>query len=376
MRNTRVKLGGGGSLGDRGFTLVELLVVIAIIGILIALLLPAVQAAREAARRMQCSNNMKQVGLALHTYHDAHKGFPAPLTRLANNPAATAHGDNQNNFSVSTKILPYLEQTARYDGLVAHYQANPTQAATWTAAPLEYRGGTIPAFNCPSDGNSSEPSVECAQARCGIVYCVGDAAYQNGNHNPTAVNKDRGMFMPFSFKKFGSMPDGSSNTLGASETVTSNRRHDLSIKSGFAHAPGMIAGTDFNPQACLDLRSTTDRTVLDATSTNNTWRGERFLAGFPSCQAFNTILPPNSPNCLDSSAGNDNAHNGCYSASSNHTGGVNGFFMDGSVHFISDTVSCGDRLNETVNQGVMNGQSIYGIWGGMGTPAGGESVNL
>ena len=103
-----VKMGRGGL---RAFTLVELLAVIAIIGILIALLLTAVQAAREAARRMTCSNNMKQVSLALHTYHDASKGFPA----------FTGWGGIQNGgiSSFNIALLPYCEQTACYETWVS-----------------------------------------------------------------------------------------------------------------------------------------------------------------------------------------------------------------------------------------------------------------
>ena len=90
--------------GARGFTLVELLVVIAIIGILVGLLLPAVQAAREAARRMSCQNNLKQLGLAMHNYHDAFRSFPGNVGSL--------EGDPQMGASWLVMILPQLEQTA------------------------------------------------------------------------------------------------------------------------------------------------------------------------------------------------------------------------------------------------------------------------
>ena len=128
-------------LQRKGFTLVELLVVIAIIGILIAMLLPAVQAAREAARRMQCTNNLKQLGLAAHLYADSHNNqFPIA------NPAVSRHG-------LFTHLLPYLEQQAFYDQLDLDGKT--------TSEPVELREVVVDAYVCPSfsEGAMHEDSL-------------------------------------------------------------------------------------------------------------------------------------------------------------------------------------------------------------------------
>src|SRR5688572_19819323 len=108
MRSSRAKLDPTG--GYPGFTLIELLVVIAIIAVLIGLLLPAVQAAREAARRAQCVNNMKQIGLGLHTYHDMANVFPGGSVMDLSNNGANQWGDGSNHFSWRVMILPQVEQ--------------------------------------------------------------------------------------------------------------------------------------------------------------------------------------------------------------------------------------------------------------------------
>jgi prepilin-type N-terminal cleavage/methylation domain-containing protein len=126
-----------------GFTLVELLVVIAIIGILVALLLPAVQAAREAARRMDCNNKLKQLGLALHTFHDTYKTFPVGMT-----------DDDTNNFGWGFYILPYVEQRAIYDGIQTNFASvNPTVTSNPQPVPI-VKSGTHPNIDSWAMGGS------------------------------------------------------------------------------------------------------------------------------------------------------------------------------------------------------------------------------
>src|SRR5690606_35651696 len=113
-----------------GFTLVELLVVIAIIGVLVALLLPAVQQAREAARRMQCSNNLKQMGLALHNYHDTYGSFPPRATGTTHGPNGDSHNNGRLNGLIP--LLPFLEQGAMYDRIATGDGTRaPFGPATW-----------------------------------------------------------------------------------------------------------------------------------------------------------------------------------------------------------------------------------------------------
>ncbi|QDU63811.1 hypothetical protein Pan216_46920 [Planctomycetes bacterium Pan216] len=142
----------------RGFTLVELLVVIAIIGVLIGLLLPAVQQAREAARRAQCTNNLKQLGVALHNYHDAHNCFPAGYysygTSTGTGPTWAAIDPNTwdaaPGWSWSAMLLPYMDQ----DGLASRLDTNNP---VWTAGYEDLISATLPSFLCPSSSGDREP---------------------------------------------------------------------------------------------------------------------------------------------------------------------------------------------------------------------------
>jgi len=380
----RVKIGkirGGGNI--RGFTLVELLVVIAIIGILIALLLPAVQAAREAARRMQCTNQMKQYGLALHNYLDVHKVFPAN------------RGNYKNGLlGANVAVLPFLELIARYEWFAAQPGADPRP---WTCAP-EW-AGPISAFLCPSDGNSRTNNIDPALAwasenlrpgRTNLITCRGDSAmtcsefgaesYHDADTDDWKLRNSPYVITraPFGFRTCGpeGFTDGLSNTVGISECVVADSVGSQMVKGGVSNQP--VHAHWVTPAECLARTDPANPKRLAGTAADvwdEPFRGGFWSDGRASYTGFITSYPPNSPNC---GAGNP----GYFAAQSFHTGGVNVGMMDGSCFFISDTINCEGRNVRLITE-LSNGYadspnrpSPHGVWGALGTKNCGESVTL
>lgn len=372
-----------------GFTLVELLVVIAIIGILIALLLPAVQAAREAARRMSCSNNLKQMGLAMHTYHDGTKGLPATRSTFG---ATNSSGERGGAFwGGHLALLPYVEQTAAYSALTSFIPSVnhggsgiiPWDSPGWGTP--DVRTIAFSGFVCPSDTNpnftDSDSWAPGGSGRTASTYmfCLGDA--MNDFEAENSAVQGRSLFNPMAWKSMGSCSDGTSNTIAMAEAV----KHFGSDTSGSYSTEvkgGIIGVGSSDIAASLSARTTDCLNQVDSGSIvegkqTRTMRGS-VLYGSCGNNSFHTVLPPNSPNCV-SGGPNDNTVGrwGIFSASSNHTGGVNVALMDGSVTFVSDTVNSvtsgltGDRPAQRTS-----GVSDFGVWGGMGTPAGKESVSF
>ena len=169
-----------------GFTLVELLVVIAIIGLLISLLLPAVQAARESARRMQCTNNMKQIGIALHNYHGTHNALPTIMTRGERNRATERDGCLGGKItSVHSRLLPFLEQTSVYELIPQDqewlYTNCWSHACTISIGTCDAAAVPIADFHCPSDPGQlvfNSIAVQRSMAR----------GTQGPENTPTATN--------------------------------------------------------------------------------------------------------------------------------------------------------------------------------------------
>lgn len=384
-----------GSGTKDAFTLVELLVVIAIIGILIALLLPAVQAAREAARRMQCTNHLKQFGLAVHNYHDATNSFPGARSCLGSKYAS---GQNTNSYydpastdparsnvrrvvgawAPAVILMPYLEQGALYEQLVQYAEEDVVDdrlIVPWSSADKFPALGTkVTYFICPSDGEAATPGLDHRQGRLSYIHCRGDGAWNNErarvDEGATAQVGARGAFRVGEYGGMGAITDGTSNTLLFSETVTATTGSTDSygpIKGQFVHVASIYSGGTINPAACLLAKAS--NTEYNVKLAGSNYRGNRLGDGRLCHNAFVTILPPNGPSCVYA---NGDSGWGIFSPSSNHTGGVNCCFADGSVHFVSDTV---DTNGSTETQ-VTAGRSPYGAWGAAGTASGGESESV
>lgn len=351
----------------RGFTLIELLVVIAIIGVLVSLLLPAVQQAREAARRTQCRNNMKQLGIALHNYHDVFRVFPYGRGGTGHPDGGTinALGDNVNRVSGYVGLLPYLDQSPLFNqissiltiGSVTYPAFGPKSDNTNYTPFL----ANIPALNCPS-------TIQRTQGVLGggtnYAFCWGDNSRQiTGSETVSArvaVRKDmRGLFGFQACRTISMVLDGTSNTIAMAEIATSDDPNR--ILGSVARSRG--TQTYDSPITCL-LEGNRATGMLTAGS-NAGWRGNGWANGVVSYTGMNTILPPNSPSCMQS--GNDHS-NGQAPASSWHVGGVNVLMADGAVRFISENIDTGNLSLPDVR----TGPSPYGVWGGLGSIQGGE----
>jgi prepilin-type N-terminal cleavage/methylation domain-containing protein len=288
----------------RGFTLIELLVVIAIIAVLIALLLPAVQQAREAARRTQCKNNLKQIGLALHNYHDTYLCFP--MGNVVRISGTTLSGDG---WTWHARILPQLEQTGLYSQISS---VMGTDIGTYSSAPQKLAETTkIEAFICPSHPQGEK------QLGSGTVTGIQVSTY-NGVCGNNSFNDDpdlnavgalgyrgTGIFYMNSRTRFGDIPDGSSNTLMVAEVID-----DL---DGTA---GPMCGSD---RRYNFAQNSDDNPPKDITE---------YLIGMEGNDPINKFP---SGTCA---GGNDGEWAGSF-----HTGGAQFLLGDGRVVFISQNIS-------------------------------------
>ena len=361
----------GGS-SRRGFTLVELLVVIAIIGILIALLLPAVQAAREAARRSQCTNNLKQLALAVHNYADTYGVFPAKKqgTLFSGGDCYAFNGGYGSGWM---RLLPFYEQKALYDqwaspqtfGTRQYLPFGPCPWGPYDADYLTYQiySAQVPTLMCPSDGKVRNKGTT-AYGRSNYKFCVGDSVPHDGTVGNNESTETRGVFANHAAKiTFANITDGTSNTIMLSERLFPA---DARLANqGIAYN----LGSSQPPRDCyLTLDPSNKRLYLSSLSVT-TW-GSKWAHGATSQIGFNTVLPPNGPACA--SLANDNTTYIILPPTSEHPGGVNVAMADASVRFISDTVDTGDLSQFWPTS--LSVPSPYGVWGALGTKSGGESI--
>ena len=345
----------------RGFTLVELLVVIAIISILMSMLLPAVQKARETAKRARCANHMKQIGLALQNYHGAHRAFVfgrGGTTGPSDPESMYLH--NNGYASGWIPLLPYLDQMPLYTMISGAETYDGRYFRPYGCAPWlrEYPPWLVQVstLSCPSDSRSRDKSRHDF-GRTNYMFCRGDTILDN--HGPSV----RGIFGAFTATSFATIRDGASNTLAVSERVVcTNDSTALRVKGGVI---GNVAGMDLNPTICLAMRGPDGRLV---TGPKHGSTGMRWCDGRPLVTGFTTVLPPNAPSCL---AGNRDWEWGIWTPSSQHIGGVNGLMADGSVRFISETIDSGDPSHPEVR----GGPSPYGVWGALGSKSGSEVLS-
>ncbi|MDR1960470.1 MAG: DUF1559 domain-containing protein [Planctomycetaceae bacterium] len=337
-----VKMGGGGCLcrSKTAFTLVELLVVIAIIGILIALLLPAVQAAREAARRMQCTNHLKQFGLAVHNYHDSYNTFP---------PLGLWGQTNSDAYNWILGVLPYIEQ----QGILGMIDAGGTAASvdgttnyspgmrhnTWD---INYKPWQLsfPTLHCPSDPNIHQTPETYFPGTGSYVGSAGDCSSNWSTMNNTAM---RGVFMRLRCRSMGALTDGTSNTALVSEIAVAvgeeSTEQTRVSKYGIAYCSTTGNGS---PDWMLSALDTADRKRIKSTGGWNgrAWQGRRWGCSEVYYSVFHTIMAPNSVSAI--LWGSSGSNSTVVTPSSYHTGGVNLALADGSVHFVSDTIDTGN----------------------------------
>ncbi len=311
----------------RGFTLIELLVVIAIIAILMALLLPAVQQAREAARRTQCRNNLKQLGLAIHNYEATHRMFP---------PGRLGY---PMVFSVQAHLLPCLEGASLYNLIDFNIAPKFTAPSTpMTRNEIAVRT-VIPNYLCPSDFGA----VKGSEFGCtNYVATTGSGAGQS-NH----INFGDGVMYSQSGVRFRDVTDGLSNTVCFSE-------HTLGVGGNPSSPAG---GNPIDPRGeVLELTGGTATSEAGCVpSGGGTWsglRGAKWMNGHYGDTLYNHFYPPNS---RQFDCGNGSHNSGLTAARSRHSGGVTALLGDGSVRFVSDNVD-------------------LGVWRGVATRGGGETA--
>jgi prepilin-type N-terminal cleavage/methylation domain-containing protein/prepilin-type processing-associated H-X9-DG protein len=370
------------SIIRRGFTLIELLVVIAIIAVLIALLLPAVQSAREAARRAQCTNNLKQIGLALHNYHQTNNVFPQGQSESPSSLPPVTGYSGWTEWSAQAEMLNYIEQVPLYNAINFNYCGGWNYGAY---ANVSAYNAVISSFICPSDtntdkggppgntvaavngwgGNASYPpninnyrgSIGTTTSRynwppnAGYACCTPDPLNVQGG-TPNQKPATTGMFVYWFSYGIADATDGTSNTIIFAESLVG----DASNNTGaFAHRNNSVTGVGGAAPAAefYDASSVSYQGVIvpaitacsQAMQLNQgvvTDNGNRWGWGNVGITLFNTVVTPNGApwnDCRDDCQGCSPDNSMFSTAQSNHSGGVNVLLADGSARFIKNSIN-------------------------------------
>jgi prepilin-type N-terminal cleavage/methylation domain-containing protein/prepilin-type processing-associated H-X9-DG protein len=318
---------------NRAFTVIELMVVVLVIGILCALIMPAVAASREAARRAQCVCHLKQFALAMASYESTHGVFPYGVGGGA--PPGTGRVPR---WSTHSQLLPQLEQPALFNALnfsgVA-WMADPVYGPpNQTALAMK-----IPGFLCPSDSDWSADPYDLGHNS--YRGSAGTLPYNLAADSPDGAGKNNGVFYFQSAVRLAQITDGTSNTALVSERCLGTR------SSADAQADYYMSSSDLN----LCLHTTPGVTARYLVP--HELSGQRWGDGALFYTRYNHIFPPNRPSCL--LGGTTDYGSEVVTVSSRHPGGVNLATVDGSVRFVKNSIE-------------------PSIWTGIGTIAEGEVV--
>jgi prepilin-type N-terminal cleavage/methylation domain-containing protein len=332
----------------RGFTLVELLVVIAIIGILVALLLPAVQAAREAARRMSCSNNLKQIALAMHNYADVHKKFPASPGAPTSETATGRYAQSWLAWSGLARLLPYVEQGALADRINWSYRWDTDDTGTVNNSVVSRT--RLPGYLCPSDPGSNAsysanmgPTSYNFSAGPASAWSLGGSRVGVATFNLECALRD--------------ITDGTSNTIALAEAKIglNSGQWNQAIRPRITWYR-VVTGTPLeraanqagrawnNTAAHITLINTYYNTCLSMYDSGSGWdsisdeQGRFWAAGRVYYGPYvTTLVKPNAGPSCDRDASPTDID--IKEPSSAHSGGVLAALCDGSVTFVSETIN-------------------------------------